>query len=545
MRRLRQRLFRAHQQDDAGFSLLESVVALGIATIVFTALGAAMISSMKAVLVGRSSQMSADVAQKELEAVRALGFDEIAMRETDLATNDPLAMTATSLYDPATNSVSASGEELVLDPVGSVFPHVVTRTVNQTAYTIRTYVTAPADSTGAATKRVTVVVGWTQRGEARSRIVSTLVTETRRGLPLPDYKFTNNGTASLCRSPGTTAAFGFTLTNNGARDSWAITSSGGTATWSYYLDDGSTSPGAYGADDTLVANPATEAVIGSIDPTESVNFWAVADLLPTASLSTATVTFRATSVAQPTYSSELSNALQVAALCAGTPTPTPTGTATPTSTATPTPTPTSADPASTTPPAVSYASCPAASLPEYTSNGVTPSSYYFHNGSTNVGNTTAQSPMPLTTAVPISTTLWNYSTDLSANTAGRKVTSTSPAIFERTFGVSTKLKKAGRVTFHAAPLNGLATTPLQVTVTVKRLNSSGTALNTWTGSVGSTTAAWGCAGFQQFGIAFDFGNSGVTWASSDVFQVTVSSSADALIAYDTKVHESSFVLPVA
>ena len=47
--------------DDGGFSLVESVIALTIAAIAFSALAAGMISSLKAVVNGRQAQQASRI----------------------------------------------------------------------------------------------------------------------------------------------------------------------------------------------------------------------------------------------------------------------------------------------------------------------------------------------------------------------------------------------------------------------------------------------------------------------------------------------------
>ena len=135
--------------DESGFSLIESVIALTIAAIAFTALAAGMISSLKAAVMGRQAQQASDVLQQSMEQLRALGFDALAMRPTDLSTGDALSLSGCSCYDPVhDNTTGTAAEPLVLDAGGSVNPHVRSVTENATVYTVRSYVTKPADSTG-------------------------------------------------------------------------------------------------------------------------------------------------------------------------------------------------------------------------------------------------------------------------------------------------------------------------------------------------------------------------------------------------------------
>ena len=88
--------------------------------------------------------------------------------------------------------------------------------------------------------------------------------------------------------------FGFSLTNNGARDSWAITSTGGPHSWQYYLDDGPARPVPTTTTTPLVpmTPAATDGRARSTPPRPKL-FWAVAnDVSRRAALGTSTVMFR-------------------------------------------------------------------------------------------------------------------------------------------------------------------------------------------------------------------------------------------------------------
>lgn len=534
--------FRPRSRGDEGFSLLESVIALAIAAVVFTALASAMVSSMKAVLVGRSVQQAGDVGTQALEEMRTLGYDSLAMVSADLSVSEPLAIASTGTYDPIRNAASGPDEEdLVLDPNGAVNPHVEVRNVNSTAYTLRKYVTRPEEAIDAAAKRITVVASWSQRGEARTRTFSTLVTETRRGLPLPDYKWANNGATAGCVSPGGQIVYGFTLTNNGARDSWTFSNAGSGLVWEMYDDSGSGSEASFGVDDAKI----TTGVTGSIDPTEIRYFWAVANPSASATEGVTTDTFTVTSVAQPTYFQSVTTTTSVAATC----TTLPTATATGTSTATATPTATSTSVPPPTPVVCTNGTTGTAS----SSGSITPTSYYLRNGATNLGDTTALNPRPLTyLAAGDSTTLWNYATDLSGSTSGRYLapsgtTTATTAEWRYQFGSATQLINNGVLTLWAAPASGSSSDALQFTATVYRLTSSGTVDKTISpAAVPAVSTAWGCTGFKKFGVVIDFsGGQGTKFTANQYIAVKVTvAGAPALLAYDTTTFPSELVLPV-
>jgi prepilin-type N-terminal cleavage/methylation domain-containing protein len=526
-------------RGDEGFSLLESVVALSIAGVIFTAFGASLLSAMRSVVIARTVQQSSNIADQSLESMRSLGYDANAMRPTDLTTNEPLNIAGCSCFDPKANTATGAGTEpLALDAAGSIYPHVTTTTTNATVYTIRRYVTLPTDNTGVATKRLTVVVTWQTAGAARKQIVSSTITPTRSGLPLPDFKFTPKTATADCVSPGGVKVFGFAIANNGARDSWIATSTGGTESWEYFADDGAASPGVFGIDDTELPDASGGSLVGPIEPTTTQTFWARADVGASAFTGTSTITFTVTSVADNTFSQTVATTLQIATTCTSLPSPSPTASPSPS------PTPTAIAPPQ---PTTCTGTVPTASP----SGSSTATSYYLTNGSTNTDNTPASAQLPLLRlTAPISTTLWNYSTDLATNTAGRYLANTgtttaTTAEWRYQFAGTTKLTGTGVVGLWGAPANGSSLTSLTFNVKVRTLSSTGTVLSTIANTnVGA--GSWGCSGFKPFGVSLPFGSgSGTTIAANSFISVTVTvAGSPALLAYDTTVFSPQVVLPV-
>jgi prepilin-type N-terminal cleavage/methylation domain-containing protein len=527
--------------DDSGFSLIESVVALAIASVVFTALAAAMISSLKATVYARQVQQASDVVQQSMEQLRASGFDALAMRTSDLVVNDPLPLAACTCFDPTHDVASgASTEPLVVGSSGSLSPHVATVTVNSTVYTLRSYVTRPADSTGVSYKRITVVGTWGSLGQAHMRLLSSLVSNARSGLPLPDYKFTLATPATACASPGGTLVYGFTIKNNGARDSFTLGSGSASGpTWTFYLDDGTSSVGSWGSDDSAVPTASGAPLVGPIEVNTSLRVWAVASLASAASPGSYANTFTATSASDPSVSQSLSTTSLVASVCTATPSPSPSGSPSPSPSPTAVAPPQWATTCTTTLPSVS------------TGNGVTPTTYYLANGGTNTTNTLASAVLPIARlAPPVSTTLWDYSTDLAANTAGRYLSPTGTSVatavdWRYQFSSATQIVGNGMLSLWAAPASGNPADPLVVTVTVRQLSSSGTVLSTFTGtSYGS--GAWGCSGPKDFGVSVPFGTgNGSSFSANDFIDVQVSvSGAPAELAFDTTTFSSNLTLPI-
>lgn len=463
-----------------GFTLIESVVALSIAALVFLALAASVISGVKAVAVSRENQQSGDAINQQIESLRAQPIGNVSMRATDLSGD---THTSGNYYDPtADNGTGAAKEPLVLDPAGSVNPHVSTVVQNSVTFTLRTYVTQPTDADGASYKRVTVVASWITFGTTHTRSEGTLLTQLVRGLPLPNYQYTAVGGTAQCKGVGTTVALGMRVVNNGARDTWTLTSSGSTLTWAYYKDTSSsgTPDGVYSptVDTTVLPVESSTGLpsTGQLEPTTSSSFWAVATL-PTGVVSTTyTMTFTARSLAQNTYSQNLTETIvEQSAACSGTPTPSPTPTASPT------PTPTASYP-----PQPTVCSSSAQPNPATVPGTTTLKQYSFYAAST-TANSLASSPLTFGASVPTATTLYDYSTDLhtAGTTAGGRlnVGSTSPASLMEwqytptgtsTFASGTTLRLWARVT------NGTAA----VSASFGKYNGGG---NQWSSSMSGTT----------------------------------------------------------
>jgi type II secretory pathway pseudopilin PulG len=551
---------RRRPEGDDGFSLVEAMVALAIAAAVFTALAFALIGGAHAALLSQQNQQAGDVLNKAVEEIRALPYDSVSMRQTDLDVGEPTrspAVGTCNCYNPTDDTTSGAGVEDLFprDAHGAVAPHanVVTTAQNGGSFTVRRYVTSPVaartDPTNAATatyKRVTVVVTWSSRGKDRSRTYSTLIAPTKRGLPLPDFKFTNTAALSQCRNPGSSTVYAFSLQNNGARDAWNLTPTPTAPGWTFYADtDGDNS---YSAGDTALPVTAGMASTGSIEPTDELRFFAVSTLADATAQPppyTLTTAFRATSAAQPTYFQELLTTTTVQADPCG-------AVALPSASPVASPMPTASPPPAPTQPA---ASCDTLTgTPVNNAPGGTLVRYYLHNPS-QPGDTTARVDMPVqrdTGTPPAIGSLYNYSTDLHT-AAGRKLirgASAAPAeVVSWTYEMpaDSTLKGDGSVTFWAAIANGDPAARPSFAVTVDVLSASGTYLRT----VGSTsyvtpTSGWGCSSYQRVAVSLiDINGGGQKVAANEKLRLSIreTGGVDVLMAYGTAAYPTRMTLP--
>lgn len=554
--RLRRRLL---LRGDDGFTLIEAVVALTISVVVFMALSFAMIGGAHEVLLAQQNQQAGDVVNQVVEQARSIGYDSLVMQDSDLTNAvDSLgsAINGCKCYNPNGDSVSGTTEPLAHATVGTIVPHAKKLNLNGLNYTVREYVTTPTDSKGATYKRLTVVASWTALGKTHSRVYSTFISSTKRGLPLPNFKFTATHGTSLtgCAAPGSTIGYSFTVKNNGARDQWLIsttqTSPATPVAWTYYIDANNNGVFDSMTDLPLSTDPTSGLpTTGLLDPNGTLNFFAFATAPATAGLFQ--VSFTATSDAINSYQQTLtSNTTVQSTACTGA-TASPTPTATATATATPTPTP------SISTPTQPGTSCAAVGTPlTANSKNGTSVSYSLYNPN-EPSNSAASQAMPVLKTTPSQSTLYNYSTDLDATSAGRKLIGgtgdgTARYVATWTYGMpssSTIVANGnganasnGEVSIYAST-GGDATATPTFTATLKMVNGA-TTTTIATGTYVTPAGGWGCSGgFHKVWIDLSLPSSATTVPANASLVLSISSSSATYLAYGTTSFPMEFSLP--
>lgn len=310
--------------NEAGLSLIETIIAIALAGILLVAGLAGLTSMMLTNVVARENQASAEVLEQEVERIRGVAYAAVAMVEADLNDGpggilDPaITRTGTSpnfeyWFDHDDNA-GTPRERIIVAAGGAISDHRSTVTRNNTTYALSVYVTNPADASGDY-RRVTVRAEWGNNPVHR-REATTFVTETRRGLPLPKFRFGDPITITV--TAGTNLVLPATLTNRGARDSFSLASStappvGWTFTW--YADTNGN-----GALDPGEGDPGDELTTTAPMETDDVlRLLLVAPVPAAEATATKVVTLTATSVAQPSVFETFNDTVNVQAVGCGAP----------------------------------------------------------------------------------------------------------------------------------------------------------------------------------------------------------------------------------
>lgn len=327
MRSPRTALARMTRHSD-GFTLVEMVVAVAIALIIFLGGAAALTSMLRTTTESRLKQHATEVLTEAIEDARGVDYRSLGMdanpsgaNATDLAT---LAATSTPAahritgsagsyaFDPDGSASGFSSESLVTMTAGAAIDPLRVANRNGALYTVRTYVTVPATSGGLLYRRVTVHITWVQNGRTYERTSSTFVTDTRRGLPLPNFSLTGRQTG-VAVTAGTSVAFKAKLTNNGARDRWTFSATS-TAGWTFaWYRDTDLSGTFDGSVDELITDTDANGTLdsGALETDASVLYFGVTSVPATATAGAVSITFTAAAVSQTTVTRTLTHTANV------------------------------------------------------------------------------------------------------------------------------------------------------------------------------------------------------------------------------------------
>lgn len=506
--------------DDSGFGLIESVVALLIAGIVFGALAATLISAVGASLFGRQNQQAADFANRELERLRAMSYGALAHVSGDLAGDPRLVTCGGTKCLPRPDGTS---EPVVTAMSGGVVPHVQLLSatlphpedVNNTDFTVSTYITQ-TDQPVDQSVRATVYVTWTLRGQVHERSATTVIAYTQRGLPLPVFRLEVADDAKPI-NPGAEVWYAVKLINQGAPDRWDLSWTGAGTGWKFYEDtDGD------GAFDSSVDNTMITQT-DRLDPASEATILFVSSNLT--GLGTFATEVIARSVGQPLAADAEKRYTVTTTVTTGvivpTPTPSPTG------------------PPETT--------CPATSIPDVSGvqNSYTVRGYTLHNDG--YGDTPIRALNYWDSNPADETALWHYSTDVDPAATGRvlapagaSMPSAADALLltDPTRYVDWTSQLSGKMTVDGTPVVRVwvaSDTAVQMQAIVYRGASSGASVNRteWT-SVTATVGGSCPGGFQETYIALPLDLNRIQLNAGTWFGVRLvtSGGTDVRLAYD-------------
>jgi Tfp pilus assembly protein PilV len=158
---------------DEGFTIIETMVALGVILASVVALAYVTTAGFNSIGYARQRQAASGFANQTMEQVRGLPFDTLkkGMNNADLA-----AMTDPNITKVGTEYFYA-GEQIARGDNASIVPLVPhTQSVKDataTAFNVSTYVTYYQNNTTSNTFRVTIIVKWAANVKSRASTVQT------------------------------------------------------------------------------------------------------------------------------------------------------------------------------------------------------------------------------------------------------------------------------------------------------------------------------------------------------------------------------------
>lgn len=155
-------------ERDAGFTLMEQIVSMTVLFAVLLGLLVALGAGARGIANGRQRTIATSLAKQQIEYLQGSAYTAIAMN-----LSSPGLSTDPNVTGTAPNQ-KFEGEFLV---GGSTTPYTSVVTDGGGTFTVKTYVTAVAPTSGSAYRRITVLVDWTPStsGSAHSMRFSSLV----------------------------------------------------------------------------------------------------------------------------------------------------------------------------------------------------------------------------------------------------------------------------------------------------------------------------------------------------------------------------------
>ncbi|PPK96007.1 hypothetical protein CLV92_105107 [Kineococcus xinjiangensis] len=200
---------------DAGFTLVEALMAMVLGLAVVTGGSVAVIDVLRTSNFTHQNAHAADLLREETAGARALPYSQLTLRSTELA-GDPLVRSAAGVLRA---TVGAGTDEPVVLAAATLpaMAHRGTDAHENTAYRVARYVTQPANCT---CRRFSALVTWESRGKEHRRWASTLVADVYRGASASwSWELVDAKAPVLS---GSTVKVPLLLANHGNRDQWSL-----------------------------------------------------------------------------------------------------------------------------------------------------------------------------------------------------------------------------------------------------------------------------------------------------------------------------------
>lgn len=149
------------RQGEEGFTIVETMVALGVIFAVLTGLLASLNTGVRGLLTGRQRTGAVAMAKEVVETARAAGYDDLGHDLAGDATLAPDPRITGTAPDYEYQPEGVSTPEPLVGAVDPTYPvHEWDDPRDGTTYTVRVYVTRVTASVGNDHKRLTVAVSW-------------------------------------------------------------------------------------------------------------------------------------------------------------------------------------------------------------------------------------------------------------------------------------------------------------------------------------------------------------------------------------------------
>ena len=188
--RARRRLRERHARAEAGFTMIELVVAAGVLMLVLASMAYVGTVAFADAALARNRQTASALVNETLEQVRALPYATVAlgMLTSDISSGtDPDIVSSGGVHRFRGERIP-NGNNATVAPL---VPHVQTRTIDGIAYRVATYVTYLDDDITSSALRITGIASWANT--ARQGVLKTVEAQT----------IVYTGPGNDCSSPGT------------------------------------------------------------------------------------------------------------------------------------------------------------------------------------------------------------------------------------------------------------------------------------------------------------------------------------------------------